>query len=239
MSVKVYYRHLVTLLLKYNILNETTFNLFHPPKIEAELFHLNKLVKKQSVCIDIGANVGMYTCKLSNLVGKNGQVIAFEPSLHAFKFLEKNVNGLVRKLKNVKIFNLAIGNKPDFVSLVYFYEKGGRISDPLTRIGYEHGEIRMTTLDSVIPELGLDHVDFIKIDTEGYGFNVISGAIETISKHHPAILMEMDDVWLKRYDSSHHHIMKLLGKYGYKAFSLNDGGFQELNSTFQGNVLFR
>ena len=242
LSFRVYYRYLVAVLLKYKILNEKIFKFFHPPKIESDIFYLSQIIKKNAVCIDIGANVGMYTCKLSSLVDRNGQVLAFEPSPLVFRFLRRNVNGGFKKLRNVKIFNLAIGSKQDSVSLIYSREKNGRISDPLTRIGSEWTgsmSFKMVTLDSMVKELGLQNIDFIKIDVEGYEFNVLLGAIETISRCHPVLLMEIDDVWLERYNSSSIDIIDLLKSYGYNAFILRQEKIQELNGSYQGNIYFR
>ena len=54
---------------------------------EPEYFLLSSLLKKGEWAIDIGANVGHYTARFSELVGPEGRVIAFEPVPETFAIL--------------------------------------------------------------------------------------------------------------------------------------------------------
>ena len=58
--------------------------------------------------IDLGANIGYYTCILAKLVGKDGKVFAFEPDPRNLKLLEKNIK--VNEYNNVVIVDKAVSD---------------------------------------------------------------------------------------------------------------------------------
>ena len=63
-------------------------------------------------------------------------------------------------------------------------------SDNEHKVAFEHVEVEMRTLDS----FALDHVDFMKIDTEGFELYVVNGALETIKRWRPNIVIEQADL---------------------------------------------
>ena len=72
------------------------------------------------------------------------------------------------------------------------------------------GSIPMVTIDS----LGLEDVDLIKIDVEGYEMEVLKGAVQTL-KNVEYIMIELNNN-TKKYGSSNLEIEKYLRKLGYK-----------------------
>lgn len=52
---------------------------------------LNNIIKKDDLCIDIGANIGVLSLAISSLADK-GNVYSFEPSKSNFHFLNNNLN---------------------------------------------------------------------------------------------------------------------------------------------------
>ncbi len=238
LSWKAYYRLIITLLLKYGILNKKTFKIMPLPKVEPDLFFLKEIINKGAICFDVGANVGMYTSILSSLVGPNGTIFSFEPSPLTFRLLKKIVFGRVKKLKNVNVFNMGLGSSKGHFGLIYQLDENGNIVDPLTRIDEKGGETPITTIDTIIEEERISKVDFIKIDVEGYEAKVVSWAINTIQRFHPIILMEVDNNWLGRYGTSNAEIFGLLSKYGYSAYTINFGKLCKLDDCGLGNIYF-
>lgn len=82
---------------------------------EQEYTMLNEFISEGDWVIDIGANVGHYTKKLSDLVGSEGRVIALEPMPETFALLSNNVR-LFRN-SNVTLFNIAASDKTDVVGM--------------------------------------------------------------------------------------------------------------------------
>ena len=81
---------------------------------EPEFGLLGKWVKEGDLVIDIGANVGHYTHRLSSLVGASGRVLAFEPVPESFELLSSNLNKL--PFQNMTLFNVAAFNKTELLS---------------------------------------------------------------------------------------------------------------------------
>jgi FkbM family methyltransferase len=133
----------------------------------------NKLINGliTSDCIwDIGANIGHYTKIFSNKVSDSGAVYAFEPSPKNYTKLKKNC-GL---LHNIFIFNFGLGEKENKV----FFQQGADSIGATSRIVETNvGGIEIDVF------VGLDLIEnkiakapnAIKIDVEGYEYEVIKG----------------------------------------------------------------
>ena len=78
---------------------------------------LKNYVKKNDMVLDVGANIGIFTLYLKQLVGTDGKVFSFEPEPHNFELLQKNIK--VNNLLNIVIENKAVCEKNKLVSLKY------------------------------------------------------------------------------------------------------------------------
>jgi len=68
---------------------------------------LSKLTEPSSLVLDIGANIGAHTLRLARLVGPNGRVMAFEPTVFAFRKLQRNLDLLTKRAE--------VGRQPERV----------------------------------------------------------------------------------------------------------------------------
>ncbi len=129
--------------------------------------------RRPAVFVDVGANIGTYTCT----VGVSGvpAVVAFEPVPHLFQELKHNVglNGL-----SADLHEAAVGDHEGIV----------RLTSPAgTNRGLAHvsadGELSvpMLTLDKVVPHR--DDVIALKIDVEGFEAHVLDGARELFCRN--------------------------------------------------------
>jgi len=141
---------------------------------------VKKVLKKGSTVLDIGAHWGGFTVLFASLVGNNGEVLSFEPSKRNFKFLNRNI-----KINNfcdiVKPYNYAIGNENKTVKLGIAKTSSGHnsiLNENLEVNRYE--EVKQIKLDDFLVEKGINKVDFIKIDVEGYELEVLEGLENTI-----------------------------------------------------------
>ena len=73
---------------KYYLLFWDDLVIFHEIFIE-KIYDKVLYVKKGDVILDIGASIGWYACKISDLVGENGKIIAIEPDPKNFHYLKK------------------------------------------------------------------------------------------------------------------------------------------------------
>ncbi|MHC4204926.1 MAG: FkbM family methyltransferase [Planctomycetota bacterium] len=83
---------------------------------EPELSVVRYLVKPGDFVIDIGANIGVYTKMLSELVGPNGRVYSIEPYPPTFETLSYIVRKL--RLDNVEPINIAVSDSEAIVTML-------------------------------------------------------------------------------------------------------------------------
>jgi FkbM family methyltransferase len=130
---------------------------------------IKKNIQSGDIVIDIGANIGIYTKFLARCVGSKGKVYAFEPSPRNFHHLES----YVRKLTNVSIKNQAIGAESGTVNLYLSRHLNVDHHTYPTSDKREIVAISCTRLDDHFPPL--QRIDLVKIDTQGYEYQVLLG----------------------------------------------------------------
>ena len=140
----------------------------------------DKLYRYQSddVIIDIGAHVGLFTLKAARNV-KKGLVVAVEPHPFNYELLVRNME--FNKIRNVIPLNLALANFNGTTRL-YLAKESGEHSVTIHRSD-KYLEVQAKTLDQLVDELKLNKVDFIKIDIEGYSYEVLKGAERTLENN--------------------------------------------------------
>ena len=137
-----------------------------------------KSMRPGDVVVDAGANVGYYTILASKLVGPTGRVYAFEPDPTAFALLERNVR--LNGAGNVVAEQKALSNANTTLELFIAGDNKGD-----DRIYQPEGENRPSIK---VPAVRLDdylrgkveHVDFVKMDTQGAEGVIIEGMEETL-----------------------------------------------------------
>ncbi|RPG05627.1 MAG: FkbM family methyltransferase, partial [Pelagibacteraceae bacterium TMED247] len=156
-------------------------------------------IKKDDVVLEAGCHIGSHSVLLSMLCGK---LILFEPMPYSAKLLEKNlkVNGLdnfilyedgLSDKEGVTYFDYSPKGNPGASALEdgsHKKDEEGKSSDNNILFNQEGRiEVDLMTIDS----LGLDRLDFIKLDIEGSEEDVIRGAFNTIEKFKPIITLEI------------------------------------------------
>ena len=136
---------------------------------EPELRVIRYLVKPGDTVIDIGANVGIYTKILSELVGSDGHVFSIEPFPPTFEILCYNIRKL--HLNNVEPMNVAISDSQAIVTMAIPYNSSGaethyRASIVTDRAGENKTEqmsVQAITIDSKFLSAS-DKISFICLE---------------------------------------------------------------------------
>jgi len=134
--------------------------------------------KKGDLVIDAGAHVGIYTQKFSSLVGNEGLVIAIEPDYRAIGLLILNTENL----SNIKILPYALWNEDKKIQFHVYIKTIGmsscvfRYKDP----DDETYPIWAKRLDTILDELNIKHVNFIKMDIEASEIRALVGMTKTL-----------------------------------------------------------
>jgi FkbM family methyltransferase len=153
-------------------------------------------VKAAAVCLDVGANIGLYSLGLSALAPE-GRVYAFEPSPATFGHLQSNLeaNGAA----NVVASNLAVSDSTGTVVFhdFSFFSAGSFSSDEASLLssesyGSQSFEAATTTVDEFVADHGLDRVDLVKVDVEGAELSVLAGAEKTLATYRPVTVLEFN-----------------------------------------------
>ncbi|NDG28525.1 FkbM family methyltransferase [bacterium] len=162
--------------------------------------HAINICHNKRICIDIGANVGLWSC---DLVYKFEQVIAFEPVEEFRECFRRNV-----KKNNYIIHPVALGKTESFINMNITEGNTGHSHVDLSSLG--QGNIPLRTLDS----FNLLNVDLIKIDVEGYEEEILLGAMNTIKINKPVLVVEQQHHEYKN-DMINKPAIKILESWGY------------------------
>jgi len=149
-------------------------------------------VEPGSVVVDVGAYIGRYALVAAR---KGAKVIAIEPDPANFSLLESNIrlNGLL----NVTTLRVAVSNRGGTLPL-YVAAGSSRSMSSLETDWTKHTatpdiEVKCETLDRVVESLGLERIDWLKIDVEGHEVPVLEGARRALRKVDHLIL-EVGDI---------------------------------------------
>lgn len=177
---------------------------------EPELSYLmQSLIRPGDVVLDIGANIGLHTVAFARLAHQ-GQVFAFEP---VAEMAERNSrNCALNRLDNVTIVQCGLGESDGALEMNVVVAGDGMegTSSFLDTVHvkthperYQTRRVPVRRLDDVLPELKPQGpVRFVKIDTEGFEPLVLGGALETIRRDRPAMIVEAHSTRLARLGKS-------------------------------------
>ncbi|MEE9437593.1 MAG: FkbM family methyltransferase [Saprospiraceae bacterium] len=160
--------------------------------------------------IDIGANIGSLTVLGAGIVGEKGKVISIEPHPRIFKFLEGNIK--FNKLKNIKSYNVAVGESKGVLS---FEDQS---SDDQNKISVKSSsglKVDVDLLDNLTTTI--EKFKLLKIDVEGFELFVLKGAKNTLRKTE-IVYFESWEKHFNNFDYSTGDVIKLLNDYGFKVF---------------------
>lgn len=160
-------------------------------KVEPEFLWIKEILEKDSVFMDVGANVGAYLYTLENHLNLEN-IFAFEPNQQLFKRLK-------RLFPKVNLFSVAlsdISTIAEFKIPVINGEKIHTRGTLQTSIKEKNEEktilqkVEVKPLDEL--NLNLKNLSFIKIDVEGNEMQTLRGAKKTIEKFKPILMVEME-----------------------------------------------
>ena len=189
--------------------------------IEHEMKFVPSVIRRGDWVIDVGANIGEWTCLFSQLVGNDGRVFSFEPLPRNYIKLA----GVVKygRLTNVKIYPFAVGDRNALVSLITPNIQGQKAPNSTYVSNEDAGGldcpegIRMVALDDIFSGVASSRVNFIKCDIEGMELKMLKGADFVITRDKPFLQLEVSDLTL-RYGYTGRELIAYLEKLGYFVF---------------------
>jgi FkbM family methyltransferase len=159
---------------------------------EREVHLLRDLVTVDSVAIDVGAHIGDYTYSLCKCVGAGGRVIAIEPQPDLARRL---VVATTRLNLPVTVHNVALSSKEGEADLLIPMEHGRNLIGFATlerRAGDGKSyRVPLRRLDDLCREID-GKICFLKVDVEGHELEVFRGGVQTLKRHRPNLIVEIE-----------------------------------------------
>ncbi|GAC1309882.1 MAG: FkbM family methyltransferase [Mucilaginibacter sp.] len=195
---------------------------------------INKLIrislKPGNNALDIGGNIGLQSIRMSQVVGENGKVFAFEPITYLQERFKKNIS--LNCASNVTLFPYALSDtkaEADFKINRNVWNQGAFSLSNLSD-GTELQRISIKIADE-IPEIqALDSVDLIKIDVEGFEYHVLRGLKQTLIKHRPRIIFEFDSKYWQKTNQKISDCYAFLQSLNYTFYQITPVGCELVTS---------
>jgi FkbM family methyltransferase len=191
---------------------------------EQEMVEVRRFLTPETIAVDVGANVGLFTSVLS---GRSKRVIAFEPNPACVQHLRKVLPG------NCEVIAKAVSDSCGRAELRMPVDRGV-VLDALGTIEIANRfdtearatkvvthEVEITTLDQeLLPRQASEaRVAFINIDAEGHEFSVCKGGERLIATHRPVVLAELE----YRHGAPVEAFFTWMSTRSYSPFALVDG----------------
>jgi len=143
------------------------------------------------VVVDVGANIGAYSAWAAAGLDGSGTLVAIEPNPVCFERLAVTLEQLSVDASAVQV---ACGDRDAEVEL--HFEPGFTVSSSVRPFASasERVSVAMRTLDAIVRERGIDHIDILKIDVEGAEELVLRGAARILHDTDRVILETTADI---------------------------------------------
>lgn len=209
------------------------------PYQKQNLIHLRELCPNPRKIIDIGMNIGMNTWEYATFAQ---EVHGFEPVPTTFQIAIDNINlnknhqdpsigwwkdangkwASLLPTAKIHTYNVALGPMSGSVEMHIKKNDGhNRVANdgyktlagkPVkVNTGYQRVNVPQHTLDSY----NFTDVDIIKIDVEGYEFQVLEGAVQTIANNRPIIQIECVEIQPRAFGKTIQDLMDFFTSRNY------------------------
>jgi FkbM family methyltransferase len=183
----------------------------------AEVGLVRRCLRAGGTFVDAGANLGFFTFLAASIVGPSGRALAVEPNPRMFERLSESIHA--NRLAQVSATQIGLSDTAGSTDL--YLPPRETPCDNATMLagaaGSERVRVSVRPLDDVLAESGIESVDLLKIDVEGYEPRVLEGARKTISSGRiRAVLIELNDIALREAGSSSQQLFDHIVSLGYR-----------------------
>ncbi len=206
--------------------------IFYPKlKLAYKELNLSYALGGKLIVFDVGANKGQ-SIKFFQSIYSDLIIYAFEPSKKTFTKLNSRLEE--SQQKNVKLYQVGLG---DFQGEINFYEsildetstfilpkkdslylkKKNRILLEKSNNAFKTTSAQISTVDNFIQVNEIDHIDILKVDVEGFEYEVLRGAKIALQEKKIRVIQferHLDDM----RDDVFPRINEFLKMYGYSEF---------------------
>jgi FkbM family methyltransferase len=211
-SVELELRYGTRLFIENNIFALSSFVLLEQEQwFERDIDFCMQALSPGAYALDLGANIGIYSTALAKSCGTEGRVAAIDPGALSLELLRRSAK--LSKGAPITVKEYAIGGAGQEIGFV------PGLSSELSRTTNAPSALKvpLKTLDEAFADLKWDKLDFIKMDIEGAEEAALLNGQQTLARHCPAILLEIND------GSVRLEAARLLERLGYALYRFVPG----------------
>ena len=123
-------------------------------------------------------------------------------------------------MKNVSVLGTAVGEADGHANLSLAVGENLGMFTLGEVEGVDSQSVPVTTIDSLLEQQKIEALDFVKMDIEGSEYKALRGAVRTFEKFRPSLLIELNEVALRRCGSSSKAVTELLHEMGYRGWRI-------------------
>ena len=194
-----------------------------------------------NICLDIGANLGYWSLAFNKYLEREKIIFSFEPE----KLKMSNLSHNLKCEENITLLQIGLGSKIEDISLgipEYTKNRGGEHAQNTGTVSVfndrDNSPSRFTTVDLLLSSVThvKEKVFLIKIDVEGFEYEVIKGMEDCVRRDRPLIILEINPTTqlLAGYDLR--NILMVFLNYNYKFYipkpldlRINDSGIPNIS----------
>jgi FkbM family methyltransferase len=203
------------------------FALYGDPDLAAireesgEIGHFNALLERCDMFVDVGANVGFFTCLAAS---RGYPCLSIEPHPENVKVLYRNI--LRNGFAGIEVFPMAVGAGPGIMVLrgggqgASLVEGWGKVEQTYEQF------VSVTSLDALLADRFARRQIFIKLDVEGHEYAVVRGASRLLASE-PAPLWIFEHGYRRMFPETNPNfiaLFELFWAHGYTVRNVESGG---------------
>lgn len=198
-------------------------------------------IPSNSTILDIGGNIGSMALSFAKIY-PTCKVISFEPTEYALAKFKRNLELNKDLAKRIEVINCFLSDKSAQEHDIVAYSSWD-ISNKSSHVEGNHpvhGGTPMNatgvpafTLDEIIQKKNIENVSFIKIDTDGHEYKIISGAADTINSLRPAVIFEIGLYIMKEHSIDFSFYDQFFKERNYKIFDSDSGKELKMSNFMQ------
>jgi FkbM family methyltransferase len=171
--------------------------------------------------LDVGAHHGLYSIIAAKKLGRDGRVIAFEPSPRERQRMQLHLRHNGAGLVTLEPYALAAEVGVASLSLVVDgFTTMNSLRTPALDQVTKQVKVETMTLDTYLRREQIERVDLMKIDTEGGELDAFRGGDNLLRRIRPVIICEVLDLVTRSWGYAASDIMNLLRTYDYEWFDI-------------------
>jgi FkbM family methyltransferase len=147
-----------------------------------------QVLRHGDTALDIGANIGLVTLCMANLVGKSGTVHAFEPQPILAKMLQSSID--INGFEQIRLHCVALSTEDSILKMqVPIANDGAASLEFWASASANEIDVDVRNADPYLARLKLQKVRLVKIDVEGHESFVLKGSKQFLSSCKPDIII--------------------------------------------------